>query len=192
MERTIPPRFLKVLVFLLIQFTFTAHAQNRQQYTGSNIIKIGFETPDGIIEFTSDHLQILYNEATRKLECRLSVNTLYTLNDTIPSDLAYEVLFGSKYPDFILIIDAPAEILNTSRINSEPQPRSTTIELQGTRNESRFPVAFASDNGVINLSTTFDIRMGHFRATIPAVYKPMLTGRLLITIRNARWLNNGE
>lgn len=181
---------LLLMLFTLCICSLQANAQARQQYTGSNVILIGLESAKGIIDYRSDNLQVRYNEETQKIECRLPVNTLYALNDTVPANMAYNVLFGSKYPDVILLIDAPAEIINAPRVNAEPQLRRTTIVLQGTINETKIPVVFASDKGVINLSTNFDLSLGNFNATLPANYIPFLTGRLQVTIRNARWLSN--
>jgi len=169
-----------------------ASAQIRQQYTGSNIILIGFETPEGIIDFQSEHLQVRYNKLTERLECRLPVNSLYPLHDSIPEDMAYEVLFGSKYPEMVFWIETPEAVQSEPSFTEEPVPTTVTIEFQGTPNQKKVPVVFASEEGYIILSTTFDMRMSHFRATVPAQYAPLLSGRLLIKIRNARWINNPE
>lgn len=187
---------LKLAVLLLAGglslISFKANAQSRQQYTSSNIILIGLEGANGLMEFRSDHLRVRYDKVNQRVECRLPVNSLYALNDSIPSEMAYEVLFGSKYPELVIYIDAPDEVLNAPRLTSEPQSRRATIELQATPNEKRIPVTYASDKGVITLSTNFDLRMGHFRATLPAQYASVLNGRILVTIRNARWLNNRQ
>lgn len=181
-----------LLLFVLCVFTSQAGAQTRQQYTGSNIILLGFESNEGIIEFGSDNLQVRYIQQTQQIECRLPVSSLYPLHDEVPADMAYDVMFGSKYPELVFYIDAPDEIINGPMLSQEAELTRATVEFQGTPNETKVPVMFASDRGVIVLSTSFDLRMSHFRATLPAKYLPLLTGRILIKIRNARWLNNPE
>lgn len=183
-----------LLLWVLVLSTFTlyinAQAQVRQQYTGSNVILIGIESEKGLLEYRSDELQVRYNKEINKIECRLPVNTLYALNDSTPVDLAYSVLFGSKYPELVFLIDAPSDIVNAPKLNAEPNLQRATVEFQGTINETKVPVVFASDKGVINLSTSFVMVMGHFNATLPAPYIPFLNGRIHVAIRNARWLNN--
>jgi hypothetical protein len=178
------------LLFFFLNLVHPATAQTRQHYTGSNIVLVGLESVDGILEFASDNLQVRYIQETKQIECRLPVATLYNLNPAISSDLAYEVLYGAKFPEIIFYINAPNEILNSPRINQDPKQSGVTIEFQGTPNETRIPVMFASEKGVIIFSSSFDFRMSHFRATIPAKYLSLLSGRVLINIRNARWLNN--
>ena len=162
--------FLIVLNALITQVN--AQDQARQQYTGSNVILVGLESAKGLLEFRSDDLQVRYNKEINKIECRLAVNSLYPLNDSIPPDMADHVLFGSKYPEIVFMIDAPADIVNSPRLSAEPNNRTATIEFQGTINEKRIPVIFASDKGIINLSTSFVLVMGNFNASLPAAYIP--------------------
>jgi hypothetical protein len=179
-----------LLMLILSSINLQVNAQGREQYTGSNVILIGLESAKGLLEYRSDRLQVRYNKENSKIECRLPVSSIYPLSDTIPPEMAYQVFFGSKYHEVIFFIDAPADIINSPRINTEPQMRTAYIELQGTMNEKKVPVVFASDRGVINLSTNFDIVLGNFNASIPAAYIPFLNGRIQVAIRNARWLNS--
>lgn len=182
--------FLMLMFLSISTYKSTVYAQTRELYTSENFVMISFEGLNGMLEYGSNDLQVRYNKATQRIECRIPVNSLFALNDTVPAELAYDVLFGAKYPDLLVFIDATSQIVNSPNLNAEPKMQRATVELQGKPNETRIPVVFASDKGYINLSTHFDLVMGNFQATIPSKYLPFLSGRIRVTIRNARWINS--
>ncbi|WP_347159123.1 hypothetical protein [Pontibacter chitinilyticus] len=180
--------FLLVLIAFL--FCHRAVAQTNTVYTSDNTI---FLTLDGVKQpfpFASNALLVNYNKATQKLECRLNVSTLLPVDPAPTPEMAYEVLYAAKYPELYMEIDLPANQINsTNLVNSEPVPRVIRITLQGATNETVVPVAFVRDKGTLVFSTSFDLMLENFQATIPVKYVPLLTGRVLFTIRGARYTN---
>lgn len=179
-----------VLLLLLSVVCIQAKAQQEPSpYTGSNRIIIAFEGPTSRYEFVSQQMLVRHNQATQKLECIIPVATLLPLNDTIPEDMAFEVLFGAKYPQLYLNIDAPQQKISAGNITPEIIRRTISIDLQGVNNESAIPVAFTSENNSLYFSTNFDLMLDNFQASMPVKYLPQLTGRMQISIERARWIN---
>ncbi|HEY4651475.1 MAG TPA: hypothetical protein VIG72_08670 [Pontibacter sp.] len=166
-----------------------AQAQTRQPFTGRNLITVTLEGAKGRYEFRSQDLLVRYNRATEQLECSVLVNSLLPASDTIPAGMVYDVLYGARFPEFTFVIDVPKEIVNGGRTYAEPIRRRTSITLQGTTNEKNIAVVFAPEKNRITFGTDFDLVLANFQASIPAHYLPVLTGRLLITISNARWVD---
>ncbi|ARS35252.1 hypothetical protein CA264_07260 [Pontibacter actiniarum] len=177
-----------LLVLLLPGFAASAQ-QERAPYTGSNRIFIALEGPTSRYEFSSNQMLVRHNKATQKLECILPVATLLPLNDSIPPAMAFEVLFGAKYPQLYINIDAPVQKISAGNLTPETIRRTTSIGLQGVNNETVVPVAFTSENNSLYFSTSFDLMLDNFQASLPIEYAPLLTGRILISIDNARWIN---
>lgn len=184
------PHTLYLLVILFCLPGQRASAQTNTTYTSDNTILITLEGIKQPYVFTSNNLLVQYNQSTRKLECILDVSTLIPASDTaaLPA-MAYEVLYGAKYPELYLEIDMPSDQVSGRGMNRESVSRVTTIRLQGVSNETVIPVVFTPDNQALLFSTNFDLWLDNFQASIPVKYAPLLTGRLFITIRNARWAN---
>lgn len=177
----------------LLTFTFAfntyADAQARRPYTSNNYITIVLESPNGRYEFKSQDLLVRYNRLTDQLECSVMINSLAPTSDTIPAGMAYEVLYGAKFPEFAFQIDVPEEIISSGKPYPEPLTQRTYITLQGITNQTRIPVVFAPDRNRLSFGTNFDLQLDNFQASIPVRYIPVLTGRLLINISNARWID---
>ncbi|WP_147383249.1 hypothetical protein [Pontibacter oryzae] len=179
-----------MLVLLLCIGTFNSFAQQGPAaYTGSNRIIIALEGPTSMYEFMSRQMIVRHNKATQKLECVIPVSTLIPLNDTIPADMAFEVLFGAKYPQLYLNIDAPLQIISSGNLTPETVKRIISIGLQGVNNESAIPVAFTTENNALYFSTNFEIMLDNFQASLPVKYLPYLTGRMQVSIDRARWVS---
>ena len=172
----------------LISFEALAQLQ-RRPYTGNNTILVALEGFGKRYEFISQDLLVRHNKETRRLECILPVATLVPLDDSIPPTMAYEVLFGAKYPELYIMIETPEQQAFTGRFIPANRGRTTSIELQGVNNETVIPVAFQPENNVFYFSTNFDLLLGNFQASIPAKYLPLLTGRILFSIERAQWIN---
>ncbi|MBF9254682.1 hypothetical protein I2I11_15360 [Pontibacter sp. 172403-2] len=182
------PFFL--LVFLFCLSARQTSAQTNMAYTSDNTILITLEGTGQPYVFTSDNLLVQYNQTTHRLECILDVSTLVPASDTAaPPAMAYEVLYGAKYPELSLEIDVPLDQVSGQDIERASVPRVTTVKLQGVSNETVIPVVFTPDNQSLLFSTNFDLWLNNFSATIPVEYVPLLTGRLFITINSARWVN---
>ncbi|MBB6610055.1 hypothetical protein H7F15_03310 [Pontibacter sp. Tf4] len=182
-------RIVGLCVFLLLLCQLNASAQTPRPFTGKNTITIVLESPRGRYEFKSDELLVRYNRTREQLECSVLINSLYPTSDTIPANMAYDVLYGARFPELAFLIDVPNELMNSDRTGSSQQNQRTTITLQGNTNEKKIPVHFAPDKNTISFGTSFDLMLDNFEASIPARYLPVLTGRLLININNARWLD---
>ncbi|MEJ8755478.1 hypothetical protein WG947_00600 [Pontibacter sp. H259] len=172
----------------IVFFSASASAQVRQPFTGNNIITVVLESPQGRYEFKSPDLLVRYNKNTEQLECSLLVNSLKPTSDTIPASMAYDVLYGAKFPELVFFIDVPEEIIRRGTPYPEPLSQRTNITLQGITNQTQIPVVFTADKRRVSFGTNFDLRLDNFEASIPARYMPVLTGRLLINIMNARWV----
>ncbi|MCC9135999.1 hypothetical protein ACFSKU_16130 [Pontibacter silvestris] len=180
--------FSTLLLFFICHQT---QAQSRvSAYTGSNTIIVNLEGKTGPYQYSSKDLLVRYNKATQKIECVLNLGSLYPTNENVPPTMAYDVLYGAKYPDLVLLIDAPAEKANASNntnIYPESLGKKTSISLQGITNQTVIPVLFTPDRNTIFFSTNFDLMLDNFQASIPAKYLPILTGRIQIFINNAKW-----
>ncbi|WP_439883186.1 hypothetical protein ACSX1A_08430 [Pontibacter sp. MBLB2868] len=176
---------------LLLLLYAPANAQTNAAYTSDNRVFITFDGITKPYTFTSDQLLVRYNKNTQKIECILDLATLYPAHDTIPPTMAYDVFFGAKYPDLLFYIDAPVEKLNASNLYSETLEKKTTVNIQGVANQTTIPVAFLPERDSFIFSTSFDLMLDNFEASIPIKYFPVLTGRVVITINNARWTMMG-
>jgi hypothetical protein len=160
-------------------------------YTGNNRILVTLEGVGQRYEFISEHLLVRHNKDTQRLECILPVSSLVPLNDTIPAAMAYEVLFGAKYPEMLIGIEAPVQQFSGGRF--EPATitmnRSTSIRLQGVNNDTIIPVAFLPDRNTLYFSTNFELMLDNYRASMPVKYLPVLTGRVLVSIERAHWFS---
>ncbi len=176
------------LVVVILGLSSHSEAQSRQPYTSSNYITIVLESPYGRYEFKSEQLLVRYNRLTEQLECSVLINSLLPTSDTIPPAMAYDVLYGAKFPEFIFQIDVPDDIINSGKPYPEPLRQRTYITLQGITNQTRIPVVFAPDRNTLTFGTNFDVMLDNFQASIPVRYTRILTGRVLINISNARWV----
>ncbi|MEJ8802026.1 hypothetical protein [Pontibacter sp. H249] len=178
-------------ILLLILFTFCAvkgNAQSRSNYTSDNRV---FVTLDGVSQaysFSSNEMLVRYNRSTQKLECILNIATLLPANDSTPPNMAYDVFFGAKYPDLLFYIDAPIEKVNGSSLNPGSINKTTTISLQGVTKQTIVPLALTADRNAIVFNTSFDLMLDNFSASVPVQYFNLLTGRIMITINNAKWV----
>ncbi|GAB3196382.1 hypothetical protein ABID22_002938 [Pontibacter aydingkolensis] len=177
------------ILVLLFTFVITkGQAQSRSNYTSDNRVTV---TLDGLTQaytFTSNDMLVRYNSTTQKIECILNVATLLPTNDTAPPDMAYDVFFGAKYQDLLFFIDAPVEKVNGSRLFPGNVNKTTTITLQGVTKQTVVPLALTSDRNAIVFNTSFDLRLDNFSASVPVQYFNLLTGRVVITISNAKWV----
>ncbi|NDK55471.1 hypothetical protein [Pontibacter fetidus] len=180
---------IALLLIFMLAFNSVASAQAQRAYTSNNYITIVLEGPKGRYEFKSQDLLVRYNRLTDQLECSVMVNSLAPTSDTIPASMAYEVLYGAKFPEFAFQIDVPEEIISSGKPYPEPLTQRTYITLQGITNQTRIPIVFAPDRNRLSFGTNFDLRLSNFDASIPVRYIPVLTGRLLINISNARWID---
>lgn len=182
-------RSIATCVFMLCLLTTAGvKAQTRQPFTGKNLITIVLESNEGRYEFKSDQLLVRYNRTTEQLECSLLISSLYPVSDSIPANMAYDVLYGAKFPEFTFLINVPKDIINSERPYAEPLRQRTVFTLQGTTNQKNIPVLFVPDKRSMSFGTNFDLMLDNFQASVPARYLPLLTGRLLININNARWV----
>ncbi|RDV16610.1 hypothetical protein DXT99_02160 [Pontibacter diazotrophicus] len=188
MKKYLLPLFLTLLLLPLINLEALAQ-ENRTPYTGNNTIIVSLEGIGQRYEFISDQLLVRHNETTHRLECVLPIASLIPLNDTIPPAMAYEVLFGAKYPELHIMIEAPEQQAGTGRFTPANRGRTTSISLQGVNNETIIPVAFQPEKNTFYFSTNFDLMLDNFQASMPVKYLPILTGRVLFSIERAQWYN---
>lgn len=178
-----------ICLLLLIGTISMSFAQTRRPFTANNFITLVLESPNGRYEFKSSELLVRYNRLTDQLECSVLINSLLPTSDTVPPGMAYEVLYGAKFPELVFQIDVPEEIISSGKPFPEPLNQRTYITLQGVTNQTRIPVIFTPDKNRLSFGTNFDLMLGNFEASIPVQYLPYLTGRLLINISNARWID---
>jgi hypothetical protein len=179
---------LSSLILLLFTCRYSM-AQSNAVYTSDNR---AFVTLDGLTKpytFISNQMLVRYNNTTQKLECILDLATLFPTNDSIPTAMAYEVFYGAKYPDLVIYIDAPVERINGSNAYAESLKKKATINLQGVTNQTSVPLMLTPDKNSFIFSTNFDLMLDDFEASVPIKYLPLLSGRVVITINNARWIN---
>ena len=183
---------LRLIFLAMFSSLISARAiaqDEREPYTGNNTIIVTFEGLGQRYEFKSDQMLVRHNRDRHTLECVLPVSTLVPLNDTIPPAMAYEVLFGAKYPELLISIAAPEAQLNAAVFVPATMNRTTTIVLQGINNETVVPIAILSDKNSFYFSTNFDLNLENFQASLPIKYLPVLTGRVLVSIDKAYWYN---
>ncbi|WP_276495738.1 hypothetical protein [Pontibacter litorisediminis] len=178
-----------LLLLTLLSATGTLAQRNRAPYTGSNRVLLALDGPAGRYEFVSDQMLVRYNKETQQLECILPVETLLPVQDSVPQNMAYEVLFGAKYPQLLITMAAPVQQINAGNLSPETLERRTSVRLQNVTRDLEAPVSFAPESSSLYFSTTLDLRLEDFQASLPVAYLPLLTGRLIITIDRARWIN---
>lgn len=185
--------FILLLLLLLPLFSLKVLAQEeRQPYTGNNTILVALEGIGQRYEFVSNQLLVRHNKTTNRLECILPVATLVPLNPAVPPAMAYEVLFGAKYPELYIAIEAPTQQARDGKLFTPAnRGRTTSINLQGVNNETTIPVAFLPEKNTYYFSTNFDLMLSNFQASMPVKYVPLLTGRVLFSIERAQWMNLG-
>lgn len=185
--------YLFLILLLLPLSSLQCLAQEiREPYTGNNTIMVVLEGIGQRYEFISNQLLVRHNKNTHRLECVLPVASLVPLNDTTPPAMAYEVLFGAKYPELYIMIEAPEQPAGTGRFTPANRGRTTSINLQGVNNETIIPVAFQPEKNTFYFSTNFDLMLNNFQASMPVKYVPLLTGRVLFSIERAQWFNLGQ
>ncbi|GAB3539047.1 hypothetical protein GCM10027443_35140 [Pontibacter brevis] len=191
MKNYITKVFLGLLLLPLFSLEVLAQDE-REPYTGNNTIVVALEGIGQRYEFVSNQMMVRHNKATHRLECVLPVASLVPLNDTIPPAMAYEVLFGAKYPELRIMIEAPEQQANTGRFTPANRGCTTSISLQGVNNETIIPVSFLPENNTFYFSTNFDLMLNNFQASLPVKYVPLLTGRVHFSIERAQWSNLGQ
>lgn len=184
-------RFFLILLLLPMFSTDILAQEEREPYTGNNTIVVALEGIGQRYEFVSNQLLVRLNKMTNRVECILPVSTLIPLDPAVPPTMAYEVLFGAKYPELIIMIEAPEQQANAGRYTPLNRGRTTSINLQGVNNETTIPVAFLPENDNFYFSTNFDLMLSNFQASMPIKYVPLLTGRVLFSIERAQWINLG-
>ncbi|MFD3001008.1 hypothetical protein ACFS7Z_11585 [Pontibacter toksunensis] len=190
MKNNIKRLFLLLLLLPLLSTEVQAQEEH-EPYTGNNTIVVALEGIGQRYEFVSNQLLVRHNKTTNRLECILPISTLIPLDPAVPPAMAYEVLFGAKYPELYIMIEAPEQQVNTGRYTPLNRGRTTSINLQGVNNETTIPVAFLPENNTFYFSTNFDLMLSNFQASMPVKYVPLLTGRVLFSIERAQWINLG-
>ncbi|PTX14547.1 hypothetical protein C8N40_111213 [Pontibacter mucosus] len=186
---TIKLRLLYLLLLPLFLFGLVANAQrNRSPYTGSNRILLTLDGSDARYEFMSDQVLVRYNREMQQLECILPVETLLPLQDSIPRNMAYEVLYGARYPQLYITMAAPVQQINAGNLSPETVSSKVEVRLQNTTRNLQVPVTFSPESTSLYFTATLDLQMEDFQASLPVAYLPLLTGRFTITIDRARWV----
>lgn len=181
--------YLVLQIPLFLTTTEATAQRNRSPYTGSNRVLLTLDGLTGRYEFMTTQALVRYNKDTQQLECILPVETFLPLQDTIPADMAYEVLFGAKYPQVFISLAAPVQKINAANLGTETIRRKTAIRLQNVTQSIELPVSFSSESTSVYFTTTLDLRLEDFETSLPIKYLPLLTGRMLITIDRARWVD---
>ncbi|OKL41680.1 hypothetical protein A3841_11665 [Pontibacter flavimaris] len=163
--------------------------RNRTPYTGSNRVLLTLDGHSAPYEFVSDQMLVRYNKDLQQLECVLSLETLVPLQDTIPQNMAFDVLFGARYPQLYITMAAPERQINAGNLGSETIRRKTAVQLQSVTRDLVVPISFSPESSSLYFSTTLDLWLSDFQASLPVAYLPLLTGRVTITIDRARWMN---
>ncbi|MDX5417917.1 MAG: YceI family protein [Hymenobacteraceae bacterium] len=175
------------VILLLLTAGFCLAQQSRIPYTSNNTILISMEGEKGTYDFSSGKMLVRYNENTHKLECLLPISNLLPANDSTPIAMAQDVFFASRYPDIYFEIVAPVEKINAGNRARQTIDSRIFINIQGINREMVTPVTFTPDRNMITFSGNFEIMLQDMRLKVPARYTTMLTGRILFTIRSARW-----
>ncbi len=178
--------FFTAVMLLLIPCSM---GQNRSAFTNGNTIILTIEGIDTSYQFSSNEMLVRYNQNSQKLECVLHLNNLTAANNASPLSMAHDVFFAAKYPEFIIEIEAPTEKINAGNLVTETIDKRTSVLFQGMNREQMLPVLFTPEKRAILFSTSFDIMLNNYQIQLPAKYAPMLTGRIMVSIRNAKWFD---
>ncbi len=170
---------------LLVQAV--AYSQSQQYYTGGNNIIITLEGTDNRYEYRSEEMLVRYNDDTHKLECVLPIDNLRPANDYSPASMLHDLFYTAKFPELQIEIDAPVEKINAGNLYAEVLNKKIRVLLQGKIKEMNNQVTFTPDKRALMFSTSFELTFNNLNILVPAKYIPMLTGRILVTISNARW-----
>ncbi|WP_139307873.1 hypothetical protein [Pontibacter flavimaris] len=189
MERNLRLLYLLLLLPLLLSAPDVVGQRNRTPYTGSNRVLLTLDGHSAPYEFVSDQMLVRYNKDLQQLECVLSLETLVPLQDTIPQNMAFDVLFGARYPQLYITMAAPERQINAGNLGSETIRRKTAVQLQSVTRDLVVPISFSPESSSLYFSTTLDLWLSDFQASLPVAYLPLLTGRVTITIDRARWMN---
>ncbi|WP_266205405.1 hypothetical protein [Pontibacter kalidii] len=189
MKRNLHLLYLLLLLPLLLSATDAAAQRTRTPYTGSNRVLLTLDGHTSPYEFMSDQLLVRYNKDLQQLECILPVETLVPLQDTIPQNMAYDVLFGARYPQLYITIAAPEQQINAGNLSPETIRRKIAVQLQNTTQDMVVPISFSPESASLYFSTSLELRLSDFQASVPTSYLPLLTGRITITIDRARWVS---
>lgn len=178
------------LLPVLFALLLAVQAQGQQHqipYTANNSIQINLEGERSTYDFASSKMLVRYDQTTRKLECLLPIENLLPANDSSPVAMIRDVFFASRYPELFIEIEAPVEQINAGNRNRQTFNSRVFINIQGIVKEMVVPVTFTPDRNMITFSTSIDLMLQDLRLRVPARYTTQLTGRMLITIRSARW-----
>jgi hypothetical protein len=189
MEKNLRLLYLLLLLTLLLSAPEAAGQRNRTPYTGSNRVLLTLDGHAAPYEFVSDQMLVRYNKDLQQLECVLSLETLVPLQDTIPQNMAFDVLFGARYPQLYITMAAPEQQINAGNLGSETFRRKAVVQLQSITRDVVVPISFSPESSSLYFSTTLDLWLSDFQASLPVAYLPLLTGRVTITIDRARWVN---
>lgn len=183
---------LTLALVCLIPTMYAQAQDDRTNYTGNNTIMVSLEGLDQRYEFISKQMLVRLNKKTQTIECVLPVASLLPVRAGIPPAMAYEVLFGAKYPELVISIWLPTRNAGTTSLTPFNEDRTASITLQGVNNETVIPVAVLPDaDQAVYFSTNFDLMLDNFEASLPAKYLPLLTGRVMLSINKAYWYNLG-
>lgn len=175
------------LLLLSLSFVGSLQAQTNRNYTSGNSITVSLEGVSRPYVFTSRELLVNYNRQTQQLECILNLANLVPASDSLPATMAYEVLYGAKYPELYFTIDVPLEKVSAGTPYPQLLNSRVSIRMQGVTNETIAAIQFAPDENTLIFGTTINLALPDFKASIPARYLPLLTGRVGLTIQSARW-----
>ncbi|WP_114782304.1 hypothetical protein [Botryobacter ruber] len=181
-------RIFTVCCFLLLCLYLKTNAQTQASFTSGNTMLLAIESTSGMYEYSSNQLLVRYNEKTKKMECILDVTTLLPANNFSPLVIPQDIFFTAKYPEVLIEIDAPDQNIRAGSAAPQAGKRAAIIYFQGVPIEMTIPVTFTPDARWVLFSTTFDLLLPDYEVTVPAKYLPVLTGRLIFTIRNAHWV----
>ncbi|MCX2741805.1 hypothetical protein [Pontibacter anaerobius] len=181
--------YLLLLFPLLFPASDATAQRNREPYTGNNRVLLALDGYAGRYQFISEQVLVRYNKDLQQLECVVPVETLVPLHDSIPQNMAYEVLFGAVYPQLYITLAAPVQQINAGSLSPETRRLSAAVRIQDVTDDTVVPVSFVPENNSFHFSTTFDLNLENFQASIPVAYVPLLTGRLLITVDRAHWID---
>ncbi len=182
------PKLLLLLALLLLLNT-QAHAQSRPVYTGGNNIFITIEGKDNSYEYRSEEMLVRYNENTNRIECVLPIDNFVPANNATPTSMLHDLFYTAKFPELQIEIDAPIEKINAGNLYAQAQDKLIRIFVHGKLKEMNNQVFFTPDERSLMFSTNFDLTFDNMNIAVPAKYIPMLTGRILVTISNARWID---
>ncbi|QCR21821.1 hypothetical protein [Pontibacter sp. SGAir0037] len=183
----------KIILFIIGGFFIlinTSQAQTGPAFTNGNTILISIEGSERNYEFTSQSMLVRYNRNTQKLECILNISTLEAANNASPLSMIQDIFYLARFPELLIEIEAPVEKINAGNLSTETMGRRTRVFFQDVINEQILPILFTPENQALIFSTSFDMLLDQYQVQLPAKYMPMLTGRIMVSIQNARWLDN--